>query len=315
MRDFRKAVAALATTGIAALGVVAATGGVASAGTNVPLTGCTVSSNSLLSVGLTPSCSAGEATMSDPTGFVISADPSFFNALGALIPSLGETVDWTLQCSLDGRTVTKSGTLHATAEKVGVTIDPQSLVGSPAPNSCTFTNLMATSTEPISGTVLALLGTGTFNFGVSVTGNDGNPGAIWAQYPADMHGAHSTICADVPNNGNHGAPVQAYQCEDDLADMWTYMPTGQLVHNGDCLDSTLNGVLIDACQAHPSGGSSQRWVPEHEAGPTLLVNAASNKCLTAPAWGIHNGSRITVAPCSASDIGQQWHLPPVSPGV
>jgi hypothetical protein len=315
MRDFRKAVAALATTGIAALGVVAATGGVASAGTNVPLTGCSVSSSSLLSVGLTPSCSAGQATMFDPTGFAISVNPSFFNALGALIPSLGETVNWTLQCSLDGRTVTKSGTLNAMAEHTGVTIDPQSLVGSPVPNSCTFTNLTATSTEPISGTVLALLGSGTFNFGVSAIGNNGVPGAVWAQYPADADGAGSSVCADVPNNGNHGAPVQAYQCEDDLADMWTYLPTGQLVHNGDCLDSTPNGVLIDACQANPSAGSSQRWLPEHEAGPGVLTNAASNECLTAPASGIHNGTRLTVAPCSHSDIGQQWHLPPVSPGV
>ena len=202
-------------------------------------------------------------------------NPSFLNALGALIPALGETVDWTLQCSLDGRTVTKSGMLHATSTHTGVSIDPQVAFGSPAPNSCTFTNLTATSTEPITGTVLSLLGMGTFNFGVSATGNDGVPGAIWAQYPRDMNGAPSTICADVLYNGNHGAPVRAYQCEGDLADdMWTYVHTGQLVHNGDCLDNTPNGVLIDACQAHPTrqlepglaaGAQGRSW-PDHQRG-------------------------------------------------
>jgi Ricin-type beta-trefoil lectin domain len=309
MRDFRKAIAALAATGIAALGVVAATGGVASAGTDRPVTGCNISSKSLLTIGVVPSCSAGKAKVLDPTGFAVFVNPSFFNVLGALVPILGERVNWTLKCSVDGGTVAKSGTFTATMGKQEHIIDLQHAVGSPAPNSCTFTHLTATSTIAITGEILALLRLNLFNFGVSVIANNGVPGSIWAQYPD-----HRTICADVLANGNHGTPVHAYQCEQDLADQWTSVPTGQLVHNGDCLDNSPHGVLIDACQAKPAPDSSQVWEPQQAGGPGQLTNGENNECLTAPVSGVINGTRLTVRPCVNGDIGQQWKLPPVSPG-
>jgi hypothetical protein len=322
VRNIRKTAATLAATGIAALGAVAATGGVAGAVTNAALTGCSVGSGSLLSAGLTPSCSAGETTISNPTSFRVTVDPSFFTVLGgltnplgggALIPNLGATVTWTLECSVDGGTVTKSGTLNATAASNSQTINLQSAVGSPSPNSCTFTNLSVTSSVSLNSTILGALGSNSFTFGVSATGDNGTPGAIWAGYPADADGAGATVCADVRDNGNHGAPVQSFRCESDLADQWIHVSTGQLVHNGDCLDSTAQGVVIDACQTNPASNSTQRWAPQNASGPGTLSNAASNKCLTAPTSGTVDGKQLTVATCSASNIGQQWHLPGVTP--
>lgn len=306
MRDFRKAVATLAATGIATLGAVAATGGVANAATNVPLTGCSVASTSLLSIGLTPECEAGDGTMYNPTSFTLTVDRSYFNALGGLVSGLGVTVNWTLSCNVDGGNRAASGVLHATSSDYSETIDLQSAVGSPAPNQCTFTHLSAKSTVAITSTLLAeLLGAAPFTFGVSATGDNGNPGALWAQYPGN-----STICADVPANGNHGAPVQAFECQNDSANQWMYLSSGQLVHNGDCLTNTPQGELIAACQV---GDSSQKWVPEYASGPGFLTNASNNECLTAPTSGVIQGSRLKTATCKPGDVGQQWHLPAVSP--
>ncbi len=37
-----------------------------------------------------------------------------------------------------------------------------------------------------------------------------------------------------PRNGNAGTQIQAFQCEQDLADQWIQV-SKQLVHNGDCM--------------------------------------------------------------------------------
>jgi hypothetical protein len=60
MRNFRTAAAALAATGIAALGAVAATGGVANAATNLSITGCSTNVG-VLTAGFIVNCSARPA--------------------------------------------------------------------------------------------------------------------------------------------------------------------------------------------------------------------------------------------------------------
>ena len=80
MRNFRTAAAALAATGIAALGAVTATSGVANAATNLSITGCSTNYG-LVTAGIIPTCSAPTGTIYNPTQITVSVDKSFLTAV------------------------------------------------------------------------------------------------------------------------------------------------------------------------------------------------------------------------------------------
>lgn len=296
--------AAAAATGLAALGMVAATGGEALAGTGVPATACTIPSTGL-GPGTTPSCGAGTSTIDNPTSITVSVDPSYFSVLGGLIEGLGVTASWTLTCVVNGAPVTEpagSSTFTATSSATSSTvIDLQAAVGSPEPNSCTLSNLTASSTVS-----LTTLGASSFSFGVSAAADTALPGSIWQPAGSTSDGATATLCADDRANGNAGSVVQGYKCISDLAQFWVYTASGQFVHNGDCMAVSGGAVVLAACD---SGDPSQAWTVTAGSGSAGTISTGG-QCLTAPS--ARNGTGLTVAACTGA-ASQKWTAP-ASPG-
>jgi hypothetical protein len=311
MRNFRKAAVVLAASGLAAFGAMAAGTGVANAATNSSLTGCDLS-GSLLTLNVTPTCTATTSTVLDPTSIKITADTSLLNALD-LAPgidavlsllgiSLGEEVTYTVTCTVDGHPAVYNGSFDANGGSASVTktVDLATAVGSPEPGSCTVSNLKASSLIALNSALLGLLtGGNSLTFGVKATADTAVPGAIWTQAGTTSKGVNADVCVDDASNGNHGSKIQAYQCNSDLAQYWVYTADGQLVHNGDCLDLSGNSVVLNAC----SGGSAQQWTVNGTNGHKgTIVNQSTNQCLTAPS--ATNGTQFKIAACGGSN--QSW---------
>jgi hypothetical protein len=305
MRKFATAVAALATTGIAALGTVAATGGVANAATGLSVTGCSTN-YALLSVGLVPNCEAPTGTIYNPVEIQVTVSKSFLTQFLA-VAGIGVAVRYDLSCDVDGSWVTRHE--HFTAVKPSdnyQVINLQQTVGSPSPNQCQVSKLSATSLLSLSVLDAQVLG-----FGVQVTGDTGVPGAIWAQYPSDSEGARSTICADDTANGNSGTPIQAYQCEQDLADAWLQV-NHQLVHNGDCATNNGGNVTLEKCEGGEWPAPNQSWVVTGTPWSAGVIKNGHG-CLSAPASGDIETSQLTVEPCGATGYVQMWKAPGPTP--
>jgi len=307
MRKFRTAAATLAATGLAAFGVASASG-VAHAATNQAITTCSIGSSEI-NANVGPRCTASTGTIDNPTQVTVTVNPSFFSALSG-IPIIGSllatNVTYTLACSVDGQTKTQAESYTATSSATNTQVlNLQKEIGSPSPNACQIRNLTATAPAAIA------IPTGTaFTFGVTATGNNGTPGMIWSQYP----NGHA-VCVDDTANGNAGTIVQAFQCENDLANKWIWLPNGQVVHNGDCLtDNGGDAVTLQSCTANPGPASSQVWIAKGTPGTFgEVANADGNGCLTAPASGKINGAHLTVEPCVSGMLGQSWKVPGVTP--
>jgi hypothetical protein len=310
MRGFRKIAMTLTAAGLAAFGAIAGSGGAASAATNQSVTGCGVASSEL-GLNVEPTCTATTSTVLNPTSFTITANPSFFSVLGALGNLLGQTlaanVTYTLTCSVNGGPKTYNGSFQATSGTQSQVVNLQSAVGSPEPNSCTLSNLEATSLVTLTSALVGLLGSNTFTFGVSATADTATPGAMWQQTAKNGAGAYADICADDTANGNANAIVQVYQCNSDLAQYWVWTNSDQLVHNGDCLDLSGSKVILSTC----SDATSQKWQVNGINGNfNTIVNQSSSQCLTAskPA----NFTQLTVATCTGA-ANQKWAGPGKSP--
>jgi hypothetical protein len=317
MRNIRTAVATFAATGLAAFGAMAASGGVANAAQNLSITGCSVN-HSTISAQVFPSCEAATGTIYNPTEITVTVDRSFFDTLAPLLNLtqlhlLRAGVSYTLACSVDGHWRFDHEHFIATGAPHGGnsdTVNLQHAVGSPSPNSCQVRDLEASSLLALTVIDHTIPG---FTFGVSAHGDNGTPGTIWSQYPKNSVGSGSTVCADDTANGNAGSAVQAFQCENDLADAWLATTDGQYVHNGDCLTQTGNGVSLEPCQWHAGPGSNQVW-HFHGSPATAgwLTNANGNGCLTAPSHGTIDGTQLTVQNCTGQ-LGQQWKVPAPTP--
>lgn len=305
MHKFATAVAALATTGIAALGTVAATGGVAHAATNLSITGCSTNGG-LLTLGIIPDCQAPTGTIYNPVQITATVSKSFLTQFLA-VAGIGVGVHYDLTCNVDGSWVTKHEYFKAVSPQQNYqVVNLQQAVGSPEPNSCQVQHLTATSLVS-----LTILNARVFSFGVQVSGDNGVPGAIWAQYPSDSEGARSTICADDTANGNGGTAVQAYQCEQDLADAWI-QTNHQLVHNGDCATNLGGNVTLEKCQGGQWPAPDQSW---NVHGTPWSAGEITNGrgCLSAPSSGNIETSQLTVKPCGATGYVQMWKAPGNTP--
>jgi hypothetical protein len=306
MRNIRTAVAAFAATGLAAFGAMAAMGGVANAATNQSITGCSTN-NALLGVAVFPTCEAPDSTFYNPTSITAVVDQSFLTAfLGHA--GFGVKVSYELACSVNG------GTRHA-FESFTVndphhnwqTVNLQQAVGSPEPNQCVVEHLTARSLLS-----LTVLGHGVFSFGVTAVGNNGVPGAIWAQYPPSTSGAGSTVCADDTANGNDGTQIQAFQCEQDLADQWMQV-SKQLIHNGDCMTNVGGNVKLEKCEAGRWPAPSQTWNVHGTPMSSGTITQGTGWCLSSPASGMVDGAHLTVQHCGATGYVQQWKAPANTP--
>jgi hypothetical protein len=310
MCNFRKMAVTLTAAALAAFGVVAGSGGAAGAATDQSVTGCSVRSSDL-AVNAVPTCTATTSTVLNPTSFTITANPSFFSVLGVLGDLLGqslaENVSYTLSCSVNGSTATDKGSFQATSGSQSQVVNLQSVVGSPAPNSCMLSNLQATSLVTLNSTLLGLLGDKTFTFGVTATADTTTPGAMWQETAKNSAGAYAGICVDDAGNGNANAIAQVYQCNSDLAQSWVWTSSGQIVHNGDCLDLSGRNVIMNKC----STAASQEWQINGVNGNfDTIVNHVSSQCLTASSP--KDFTQLTVATCTGA-ASQKWTGPNKSP--
>jgi Ricin-type beta-trefoil lectin domain len=315
MRTFSKAAAAVAAAGLAAFGAVAGGGGAASAATTgQSVTGCDLGSGQL-TAGLTPACTAPDSTVNDPTSITVTADPAFFTVLqnqvvGDLLGgTLGEHVTYTLSCSVNGGTATYDGSFTATTDTSteSQTVDLQSAVGSPVPNSCTVTDLKATSLVSLGDELLGVLGDNglldDLSFGVSATAGTAVPGAIWMAADKTSSGLDADICADDNSNGNAGAIVQVYQCNSDLAQYWVQSSTGQLVRNGDCITQSGARVFLEKCSGT---NAAQKWTVKGTGGKFGRIVGSTGDCLTASS--AKNFVQLTATGCNGI-AGQAWTGP------
>ncbi|MGH3249703.1 MAG: ricin-type beta-trefoil lectin domain protein [Trebonia sp.] len=306
MHKFRKAAAIFAATGLAAFGAMAASGGTANAATNQSITGCSINS-ALLGVQVIPTCSGPTGTIYNPTQITATVAPSFLQGvLGKL--GLGVRVSYELACVVDGSTVTAHE--HFTARDAHSNVQVVNLqreVGSPEPNQCQVQDLTATSLVGLSIVFSPVL-----SFAVSVTGDNGVPGAIWAQYPPSTSGAGSTVCADDTGNGNAGTPIQAFQCEQDLADQWMQV-SGQLVHNGDCMTNVGGSVKLEKCMGHYHAAPNQAWRVSGTPFSAGTITNGPGWCLSAPSSGVVDTANLTVQRCGAKGFTQMWKAPANTP--
>jgi hypothetical protein len=310
MRSFRKMAVTLTAAGLAAFGAIAGSGGAASAATGQSVTGCSVMSNEL-ALNVTPTCTATTSTVLNPTSFTISANSSFFTVLGGLgdllKQTLAENVTYTLSCSVNGTNATYDGSFQATSATQSQVVNLQSVVGSPEPNSCTLSNLQATSLVTLDTALVTLLGEDTFTFGVTATADTAAPGALWQQTAKNGAGAYADICVDDAGNGNANAIAQVYQCNSDLAQSWVWANSDQIVHNGDCLDLSGSKVILAKC----GDGTSQKWQINGVNGNfNTIVNQSSSQCLTASK--ATDFTQLTVATCTGA-ANQKWTGPAKSP--
>jgi hypothetical protein len=302
MRNLRTAAAVLAATGIAALGAVTATSGVANAASDLSITGCSTNVG-VLTVGLLVNCSAPTGTIYNPTQIKVTVNKT---ALTALLGDLGVgvKVKYDLTCSVDGSNVTRHKQFTATKPNQNwQVVDLQQTVGSPEPNQCQVQNLSAKSLASLSILKYPILG-----FGATATGDNGIPGAIWAQYPPSTSGAGSTVCADDTGNGNAGTKIQAYQCEQDLADQWIQV-SKQLVHNGDCMTNEGGWVKLEKCEAGQWAAPNQTWNVMGTPYKSGEITQGNGWCLSAPASGMVDGSQLSVQHCGTTGYVQWWKAP------
>jgi hypothetical protein len=308
MRIFKKTVASTAAVGLLALGAVAGSAGSAFAASAQPVTGCNAQFGAL-SIGLLPTCTAGDSTIANPTSISITVNTTSLGSLLNLL-GLGMKAKWTLSCVVDGNTVNVPGSYSVTSLTQSATdvIDLQATVGSPNPSACTVEDLTASTTAALG---IGILGLNLLTVGANATADTGVPGAVYSNYPKDASGAHAVVCADDAGNGNQSSTTQAFQCLSDLADQWIQMPDGQFVHNGDCMTDTGGAVKLERCIASPSNSSGQVW---HAAssGAGQMSNADGNGCLTAPSSGTIDTAALRVAACKGA-VGQAWTVPNVTP--
>jgi hypothetical protein len=360
MRFICKAAVSVAAAGLAAVGAVTAGGGVANAATNQVAVSCSTDAV-VLTAGALASCTEGATTVVNPTSFTLTTSSpgltgTVLSTLSTTLTSLGlgdvstivsqlqnltENVSFDVACSVDGQTNTQHESYTALADGTSKTINLQSAVGSPAPNSCTIENftvkslvslsaldialinglpssILSTSgglLGPLSG-LLQLLGLPTFTgltggsltdlLGLSIsaqlTANTAVPGAVY-QVAAKTGGFAVDLCADDANNGNAGSVAQTFQCNSDLAQSFVQASTGQLVRNGDCLTQQGSGVSLQAC----GGSAAQVWNVTGTGGHFgEIVNASSHQCLTAPK--VQAAVQLTGTACTGK-ANQQWAGP------
>jgi hypothetical protein len=319
MRKFAKLAAAVATSGLAVIGSVAASGGVANAATHQAAADCSTGQSGLLALNVFPTCSSTDgSTAINPSSVTVTADPSFFSTIGALPgitalltllgQSLTENITYTLNCSVNGTTATYNGSFSATNANQTQTVSMQTAVGSPQPNNCKLTDLSATSLVSLSTPLLILLGGTHFDMGVSATVNTGVSGAIYQNNGTTSKGAAASTCVDDANNGNAGSKVQAFGCNSDLAQYWIQSNGGNLVRNGVCLTQNGGNATLAKC----SGTNHAQVWDVHGTGGSFgtIVNESTNKCLTA--GSPKNFSQITVSNCTGA-ANQRWAGPAKSP--
>lgn len=320
MRIVKKAAVFTAAAGLLSFGAVVGSGGSAFAGQSPDyvVTSCAAYVNTA-ATGFEPNCASLSGSIANPTAIEIAVDTDGLAALITAQAGQGLDASWTLSCMVDGAAVVVPGTydVTSTAQDPYVVLDLQTMVGSPEPTQCTVENLTVDTALSISATVVrgrALtahsltskpLNVSGFTVGAAALANVALPGAVYQNEGTTSAGAHAVLCADDTANGYAGSKVQGFQCLSDVAQSFVQTSSGELVHNGDCLNVTVGGwAYLAHCGAYIT---TEQW-SQSTAGGTVM-NMSTNTCLTAAS--AMSGMQLTVTPCGTG-ANQKWSIPAVS---
>ena len=313
LRIFRKAAVSMTAVCLLAVGAVVGFGGSAFAAPKAPdvmITGC--ESSVSMADGTEPNCEAIGGTTDNPTVIGVYVDTQDLGELIDAQPGQGLDASWTLSCVVNGITVNVPGTydVTSTAQNPGTIIDLQKAVGSPNPNRCSINDLTVETAFAFVPTVVSrrpLSGDEpdpAFMVGVAALANTAIPGGVYQVEGTTSAGAQAELCADDTANGNAGSKIQGFQCLTDLADSFVWTSSGQLVHNGDCVNRSGSKVVLSTCTANDS---SQEWLQSAVGG--RVWDRSTGMCLTAPS--VLAGTQLTATPCG-NGANQKWHLPAAS---
>jgi hypothetical protein len=299
MRGIRRLVVGAAVSGLLAAGAVTVSVQAAHANFAALCHGNSGATNPPWSCAVT-------ATIPSPASIFVSVTDDTANASETVL------VNWTVSCtdSANGTTGTASAPTAKTPATVNFTL-PASADG-----HCT-----ATATVSLPASELGTSGFTPTAFTVQLGYTPANPAPSASATPSASPSPTTTSSSVHPivgfggkcvdDNGNSSANrarVQIWGCSgSDQAENWAFS-SGELVHNGSCLNDKGNGgsgskVILYSC----NGGSNEKW--SHLANGELRLNAHNGTlCLDDPRSSTSNGTQLIVYTCKDS-ANQKWSLP------
>jgi hypothetical protein len=227
--------------------------------------------------------------------------------LHALVSPNGHTVSfaWTAVCSLNGKNVTTTGSKPSSNTGVWEPVT----VGMANPDACLVT---ATASLPgTSSTSAAPVPTLTLDVDYNPqpsSGSSPSPSATPIGITGLISGFAGKCVDDAGNSSALRAKVQIWTCNhSDKAQPWTYA-SGELIHNGLCLNAKGNGgnrskIILWTCERSPN----ETWV--YQPNHTYKLKAHGwTLCLDDPGKATKNGTQLIVYTCQNSP-NQHWSLP------
>ncbi|WP_285472134.1 polysaccharide lyase family 7 protein [Actinoplanes sp. NBRC 101535] len=143
--------------------------------------------------------------------------------------------------------------------------------------------------------------------GITVVGTIGVIGITRAD--ADTSTAITGLsgkCVDVDAASSvDGTKVQIFECNDTVAQKWSFHEDGTLRALGKCLDVT-GGAAVNGTRTvlyECNGAEAQNWFPRAGA----LVNTASGKCLDVTDWGRADRTGLQIWTCTGA-ANQAWEF-------
>ncbi|MDR7277259.1 ricin-type beta-trefoil lectin domain protein [Catenuloplanes atrovinosus] len=147
--------------------------------------------------------------------------------------------------------------------------------------------------------------TATATVTVTASDEDGVRGTAtftWQVADGRITGPNGFCVDDYTGNTANGNPIVLWSCNDGGSQLWSVRGDGRLEVVGKCLTIGADGVTTELSDC--STATTQVWTAG--AGGQIR-NPASGRCLTA-ADPVQN-TRLTVAACTAGNVGQIWSLP------
>lgn len=292
MRSIRRTAVAIAASGLLAAGTFTALtvmAGPANAGVAGSCTGA----------GTPISCTITGLAVASPTTIEVNATSSPSN--------LTVDVKWSVDCTLGGQDQTKSGGAVANTPAWTTLV-----LGFTNPDSCAVT---ATATLSGSSSTAAKPPSLTLNIDYNPqpgSGSSPSPSSSPSSTPTGITGLISGLggkCVDDAGNSSAlRAKVQIWTCKSsDKSQPWKYA-SGELMHNGLCLNAKGNAVsrskiILWTC----SRSANETWV--YQLNHTYELKAHNwTLCLDDPGNSTRNGTQLIVYTCHNSS-NQHWSLP------
>lgn len=235
----------------------------------------------------TPGTSSVKVTATDSTGAsgsvafsIVIASPISFTSAGPQSGYLGEPA--LVQISADDAVAGRTITYSADDLPKGLSIDSSGLI-SGLPRSSGYHRTTITAHDSASASRSVSL--------------------VWYIAPAQAAGPTGPIRLGGGRTclAETAGKAQLWWCDNRQEQTWTVQPDGSVRSMGKCL-TVAHGVQLASCDKT----DAQQW---RIASYGMLVNPASDKCLTAPASTTANGTLLDVGACTGT-AGERWSTPP-----